>query len=73
MKYEQKVIEVMKLETKDIVELRNGSFCLVVGDILIDETGYLQTKYYTEDLRKRKIIINNFLLEMIDYLLKVIE
>lgn len=51
MKYEQKVIEVMKLETKDIVELRNGSFCLVVGDMLMGETGYLQVKYYTEDLR----------------------
>lgn len=51
MKCEQKVIEVMKLETKDIVELRNGSFCLVVGDMLMDETGYLQAKYYTEDLR----------------------
>lgn len=51
MKYEQKVIEVMKLETKDIVELRNGSFCLVVGDMLMDETGYLQAKYYTEDLK----------------------
>lgn len=51
MKYEQKVIEVIKLETKDIVELRNGNFYLVVGDMLMDETGYLQTKYYTEDLR----------------------
>lgn len=51
MKYEQKVIEAIKLETKDIVELRNGSFCLVVGDMLMDETGYLQVKYYTEDLR----------------------
>lgn len=51
MKYEQKVIEVIKLETKDIVELRNGSFCLVVGDMLIDDTGYLQINNYTEDLR----------------------
>lgn len=51
MKYEQKVIEVIKLETKDIVELRNGNFYLVVGDMLMDETGYLQAKYYTEDLR----------------------
>ena len=51
MKYEQKVIEVIKLETKDIVELRNGSFCLVVGDMLMDETGYLQVNNYTEDLR----------------------
>lgn len=51
MKYEQKVIEIIKLETKDIVELRNGGFYLVVGDMLIDDTGYLETKYYTEDLR----------------------
>lgn len=51
MKYGQKVIEIIKLETKDIVELRNGNFYLVVGDMLMDETGYLQTKYYTEDLR----------------------
>lgn len=50
MKYEQKVIEIIKLETKDIVELRNGGFYLVVGDMLIDDTGYLQIKYYTEDL-----------------------
>lgn len=51
MKYGQKVIEIIKLETKDIVELRNGSFYLVVDDILMNETGYLQAKYYTEDLR----------------------
>ena len=51
MKYGQKVIEIIKLETKDIVELRNGNFYLVVGDMLMDETGYLQAKYYTEDLR----------------------
>ena len=51
MKYGQKVIEIIKLETKDIVELRNGSFYLVVDDMLMNETGYLQAKYYTEDLR----------------------
>lgn len=51
MKYGQKVIEIIKLETKDIVELRNGNFYLVVDDMLMDETGYLQAKYYTEDLR----------------------
>ena len=51
MKYEQKVIEAIKLETKDIVELRNGSFYLVVGDMLMDETGYLQVNNYKEDLR----------------------
>ena len=51
MKYEQKVIEIIKLETKDIVEVRNGGFYLVVDDMLIGETGYLQAKYYTEDLR----------------------
>lgn len=58
MKYEQKVIEIIKLETKDIVELRNGGFYLVVGDMLIDDTGYLQVRHYTEDLRYEGINYN---------------
>ena len=51
MKYEQKVIEIIKLETKDIVKLRKGDFGLVVGDIILLEFGYIDLDNYDDYLR----------------------